>query len=154
MGWIASLPPLVASRTTKSPTVQCQGPRRPEGEWQVSKNLFILTFFLLILFPFLCPRETLCRVRNTRVKSRPSAVAPASRRGHPFASLRAGSARANSLLSRVVGPSLARERDAPATAGGTPALLSTVPTIGNRPRNHVGRPIQGASAAQADFDIA
>jgi hypothetical protein len=62
-----------------------------------------------------------------KLKARPLDVTRASRplwRRHPFAALRAGSACASFDLpfSHDVMTSLVRERDAPATAGETPAL--------------------------------
>ena len=83
-------------------------------------------------------RNKITRAHDMKVEAHASDVARVSRplwRGHPFAALRAGSACALIDLAfsfdlaffHDVETSLARERDAPATAGGTPALRPLSP---------------------------
>ena len=80
------------------------------------------------------------RVRDIKVKSSPPDVARASRplcRGHPARRRRAFHVLlASSFPIKRLGFILARERDAPATAGGTPALrpMDTAITFMSRTR--------------------
>ncbi len=87
-----------------------------------------------------CGSRTRARVRDIRVKSSPSDVARASRPlccGHPARPRWAFHVlRASSFPIKRLGFILARERDAPATAGGTPALrpMDTAFTFMSRTR--------------------